>query len=158
MNEKYDIDLDFEDGEALEDVAMGDLPQKERKGKRKPEPYAHAVRAVVFGSLSVVLPLFAFLFSLFKSVFIPPIVAVGGLALAIIALVSIKKCGRLTRGSLSEGLVRTGRIVAVIGLVLSALVFLYSVVVLLLAVMLAVFAVCFYILFYIATILSRIFA
>ena len=87
------------------------------------EPHTEAVRSVVFGSLSIILPLLAWLISMINSLsFVALGVAVIAVAFAVVGLVSAMKCQMTPKGSLSEGMANVGRLVSIIGLAISSLI------------------------------------
>ena len=89
------------------------------------EPHTEAVRAVVFGSLSIILPFFVWMISMLNSVSIIGLgVSVGAVALAVIGFISAMKCQSSPKGSFSEGMANVGRLVSIIGFVISSLILL----------------------------------
>ena len=108
------------------------------------EPYVAAVRALTFGCISLILPLFAWVISGFGFYIIPIILATAGVVCAVVGLVSAKKCVFAPAGTLSEGLVKTGRLVSIIGLCLSTLVLGYILVSLVVTIIIVAAVVIFY--------------
>ena len=88
---------------------------------------------------------------------IPLLIAGGGLAFAISSLVCIKKCGKPARGSYSEGLVKAGKIVGIIGLVLASVVIAYLLLVIIVSVIIIISAIAFYMFAIYISILSAMF-
>lgn len=151
MNDNFDLDLD-----EVEDVANEDILYDGDDGETD-EAYSLAVRSVVFGGLAIILPVLAWVASLFGSALIPLLIAGGGLAFAISSLVCIKKCGKPTRGSYSEGLVKAGKIVGIIGLVLASVVIAYLLLVIIVSVIIIISAISFYMFAIYISILSAMF-
>ncbi len=158
MNENFDIDLELDGEEALE--AVEDVEKEENflysgeTDEKKTEPYDLALRSVVFGSLSIIIALFAWLFSLLGSAIVPLLVAGGALAIAITGFVSAKKCGKLLPGTLSEGMMKTGKIVSIIALIASSVILAYTLAVAIISVVLFVFIVLFYLFVYFINFMS----
>lgn len=87
------------------------------------EPYYVAIKSVVFGSLAIIFPLFAWLFSFFNSMsLIAFAVAVTGLIFAFVGLIASVRSASAPRGSLSQGLSRAGRCIGIIGIVVSSVI------------------------------------
>ena len=104
-----------------DDDYSGDDFYDEFYDEKVDEPYYVAIKSVVFGSLAIVFPLFAWLFAMINRMsFIAFIVSAIGLCFGLIGFVAHKRCSSAPRGSLSQGLARAGRCISIIGLVVSS--------------------------------------
>ena len=113
------------------------------------EPYVAAVRAMTFGCISLIVPLFAWIVSVFGGGYLVPVlVAAAGVICAVVGLISAKKCVFAPSGTLSEGLVKTGKLVSIIGLCVSVLVLAYILVSLILTIIVVVAMIVFYVIMY----------
>lgn len=118
------VDFSLDDDDYHDDDILYDSEMDEKL----PEPYTLGVRAVVFGSLSIILPVLAWIIHLMGISLIPVIIAAAAVVLAIVGFISAKKCVNAPIGTLSEGLAKTGRLVSIIGLVASSLILVYMVI------------------------------
>ena len=110
------VDFSLDDDDNGDDDVLYDsyIDEKYR------EQYAYGVRSVVFGCLSIVLPLLAWIMHLSGISLLPLTVAAAGIVFAAIGWIAALKCKDVPMGSLSEGLAKTGKIVCIIGFALSA--------------------------------------
>ena len=141
LEEMEVIDATYEGREDEDDDAVLYDADTDEKNS---EPYVAAVRAMTFGCLSIVLPLFAWVISGFGAYLIPIILATAGVVCAVVGLVSAKKCVFAPSGTLSDGFVKNGRLVSIIGLCLSVLVLGYILVSLVVTVIIVAAVVIFY--------------
>lgn len=148
MDEKFDIEIE----EAVENndefLYEGDPNEKDTAS------YEAAVKAVVFGSLSIMLPLFSILFFVFGLNTLAIVVAIVGVMFAIVGRTSAKKCKDALAGSLTEGLAKAGKTVSLIGLIAAVAALAYIVASILLTIILVVLIVVFYVFIYIIAIIA----
>ena len=100
-NEKY-VELDVEEAQAeneevekIEEVAeeTETVVEEPCAVVKKESDYELAVKAVVLGSLSIAFALFALIFNMLGAIDLAFIIAVAGVALAVIGSKAQKKCG-----------------------------------------------------------------
>ncbi len=120
--------------------------------EKKTDIYDVAVRALVFGSLSVILPMFALLLYVLGSPLLA--IAVGAIALgfAIAGFMTAKKNTALG-GSLTAAMAKTGRLVSFIGLAISALVLAYVLIGFILTILAIIGMIIFYVFYFIVVII-----
>ena len=161
MNENFDIELDLVEAIDKDDAEEASAPEnrKERPyvSDEKTSPlYATAVKSVVFGSLSVILPLFALIFCAVQMGIVAPVVAATGLVFAIVALKMSDKCKNALEGSLVEGLAKAGRTVSIIGLVIAVVALTYIAITIVISIVAMAVFVVFYVFVYLMAIVSAI--
>lgn len=111
------VDLTLGDDDSDDDIYDGYYDEK------IDEPYYVAIKSVVFGSLAIIFPMFAWLFSLFNTLSLMAVAAaVTGFVFSIVGLISVMRCTSAPRGSLSQGLARAGRCIGIIGLIVSSII------------------------------------
>ena len=161
MNENFDIDLDL-----LETAETSRTPEADRAGEaedilyvsdEKASPlYETAIKAVVFGSLSVILPLIALIIYAVGMGVVSIAVAAVGLVFAVVALRMSGKCRDALEGSLIEGFAKAGRAVSTVGLIIAAVVLTYIVVSMVISLIMVAIIFVIYIVMYVITILVAI--
>ena len=134
-----DFSLDDDDNGDDDILYDGYIDEKYR------EQYTHGVRSVVFGSLSIVLPLLAWIIHLSGISLLPLTVAMAGIIFAVIGWIAALKCKNVPMGSLSEGLARTGKIVSIIGIALSVFILVNMIISIILTVLVLVVMVAIYV-------------
>ena len=108
-----------EDTEADDDFLCGGAENEKLMGD-----YDTAVRAIVFGALSVVLPLFGLILFVLGSYMLAAAVSVAGLIFGILGFGAAKKTVAFDE-TLTAGFAKNGRILSIIGLAVSAAVLAY---------------------------------
>lgn len=126
MKEKLDLELEMQTGN--DDFLYAD--GNDEKGGA---PYAAATRAVVLGSVSIVIALFGLLFYTLGSITMPLLLLAAAIIISVVGLVSANKGKKTLSGTLCEGMARAGKTVSTLGLIVSALALAYVVAMILLS-------------------------
>lgn len=127
VTEEY-VEEDYTDAEyAEEDYFEAEAPVKKEK-----EPYEASLRSLVFGMLSVIVPVFS-LMLMFMDTTVAIIAGLFAVIFAIIGIVSSFKA-RKFRGTKSHAMANVGRLLSIIGLIIAVAIVAYVVVQIVLAV------------------------
>ena len=120
--------------------------------EKKTDTYDVAVRALVFGCLSVIFPMFALILYVLGSYLLAIAVGAAALGFAIAGFTAAKKNTALG-GSLTAALAKTGRLVSLIGIAISALILAYVLIGLILAILAIIGIIIFYVFYFIIAII-----
>lgn len=140
----------------------GDIPDENddflyegESNEKKTDTYDIAVRALVFGSLSVILPMFALLLYVLGSPLLA--IAVGAVAIgfAVAGFMWAKKNTALG-GSLTAAMAKTGKLVSIIGMAISSVILAYVLIGLILAVLAIIGMIIFYVIYFIVVIVAAV--
>ncbi|MBQ8849592.1 MAG: hypothetical protein IJ011_04595 [Clostridia bacterium] len=163
MDEKFE-DIEIEETiNTKENIDLGednspedDFLYEGAADTKKSEAYGIAVKSVVLGSVAIVLSMFALLLYMVGGGWIAVAVGITALVLAVVGLKSLKKCGSALVGTLEEGMVKAGRTVSKIGVIIASIVLAYIVICIVIYMIMLAIVVLFYIMTYAMVILAAI--
>ncbi len=132
-----------------------DFLYERQADKKRTDEYDIAVKTIVFGSLSIVLPMFALILYTLGGYLMAILAAGLGLAFAVIAFKASKSITTLG-GSLTAAMSKNGRLLSIIGIAVSAAVLAYVFIGVILSILMIIGLIIFYVIYIIAIIIIAI--